>query len=270
MFIRTFRRIRSQVKRSVVHRGIFFTALYIPIYPVSKLLLRVRDLTPRRRTLAAQAQRESDEFDRAFHVDTAGPVLLEGTEVVGDNRDHGHNYVGIRPRDFRELLGAIPVEHEHYTFIDYGSGKGRALLLAAEWPFKAVIGVEFARQLHRIAEDNIRTYQNPGRRCHAIRTLCMDAVEFEIPREPAILYFFNPFSETVLSAVLEKVRKSLEESPRAIWVGYQYLWAHRDHLTGLPFLERFASTPAYRIYRSRHQADAFSVTVGLSLPAAGA
>ena len=164
--------------------------------------------------LAAQSQRESDEFDRAFHVDTAGFILLEGTEVVGDHRDHGHTYLGIRPRDFRELLGAIPVEHEHYTFIDYGSGKGRALLLAAEWPFKTIIGVEFARELHRIAEDNIRTYQNPGRRCHAIRTLCMDAVEFEIPREPAILYFFNPFSETVLSAVLEKVRKSLEESPR--------------------------------------------------------
>jgi hypothetical protein len=200
---------------------------------------------------AAQARCEGDEFDRTFHVDTAGYVLLEAMEVVGDNRDHGHPYAGIRPRDFQELMGRIPAEHEDYVFIDYGSGKGRALFLAAEWPFKAAIGVEFAPELHRIAEKNIRTYQNPGRRCRDIRTLCMDAVDFEPPREPAILYFYNPFSESVLSAVLEKVRKSLEESPRPLWVGYHNLWAHRP-LDQARFLEPFASTRDYRIYRSRY------------------
>jgi hypothetical protein len=236
-----------------------------------RLVLRVRDLTPRRRIREAQSRREGDEFDRAFHVDTAGPIFLDAIEVVGPNRAHGHNYVGIRPRDFRELLGAIPVAHEQYVFVDYGSGKGRALFLAAEWPFKAVIGLEFAPVLHRIAETNIQTYQNPVRRCRELRTLCMDVTEFELPREPAILYFFNPFSEAVLSAVLERVQRSLRDSPRDLWIGYHtpgghqpldrvpflervastsFYGGHRP-LDRAPFLERVASTSSYRIYRSR-------------------
>jgi hypothetical protein len=250
VFARPLRRIRSQLKRSVAHRGVLLTLCYVPVFPLAKLLVRLRNLTPRRRLDEAQSRRESDEFDRAFHVDTAGLVFPEEIEVVGPNRDHGHAYLGIRPRDFRELLAAIPVPHERYMFVDYGSGKGRALLLAAEWPFKAVIGLEFAPVLHRIAETNIQTYRNPACRCRAVRTLCMDAVEFELPREPAILYFFNPFSEAVLSAVLKQVQRSLEASPRDLWIGYQCLWAHRP-LDRAPFLERVAATPFYRIYRSR-------------------
>jgi hypothetical protein len=244
------RRIRRKLNRSVARRGIPLTILYVPIYPLVRLLLRFWDLTPRRWIREAQSRREGDEFDRAFHVDTAGLIFLDGIDVVGPNRDYGHDYLGIRPREFRELLGAIPVAHEHYVFVDYGSGKGRALLLAAEWPFKAVVGLEFAPALHRIAETNIQTYQNPACRCRELRTLCMDAAEFELPREPAILYFNNPFSEAMLSAVLKRVQRSLEESPRDLWIGYQVPTAHRV-LDRAPFLERVASTPAYRIYRSR-------------------
>jgi hypothetical protein len=250
VFARPLRRIRGQLKRSVARRGIPLTILYVPLYPLVTLLRGARDLTPRRRLLEAQSRREGDEFDRAFGVDTAGLIFLDGMEVVGPNRDHGHAYLGVRPRDFRQLLGAIPVAHERYVFVDYGSGKGRALLLAAEWPFKAIVGLEFTPALHRIGETNIQTYQNPACRCGELRTLCMDAAEFEPPREPAILYFNNPFSAGVLSAVLERVQRSLEECPRDLWIGYQTPIDHRV-LDRAPFLERVASTASYRIYRSR-------------------
>ena len=189
-------------------------------------------------------------------------------EVVSGNRDHGHAYLGIRPHgNFQELLGGVPVAHEHYTFIDYGSGKGRALLLAAEWPFKAIIGVEFSRELHRIAEDNLRTYQNPGYRCRDIRTLCMDAVEFELPHEPAILYFYNPFSEAVSRAALSSRRSG----SRSRCLHAPSGWATRssgriDSSTELP-----SSSGSLRRQTTASTdpaiADAFSVTVSLSLPA---
>jgi hypothetical protein len=95
------------------------------------------------------------EFDRTYHVDTAGTTELDGLEVVGNHRDLGHRYRGTDPQLFRTAIGSLPIHHEDFVFIDFGSGKGKALFLAAEWPFKAIIGVEFAPALHRIAESNI-------------------------------------------------------------------------------------------------------------------
>jgi tRNA G46 methylase TrmB len=39
--------------------------------------------------------------------------------------------------------GAGGGAYSQYTFIDVGSGKGRVLFVAAEYPFRKVIGVEF-------------------------------------------------------------------------------------------------------------------------------
>jgi SAM-dependent methyltransferase len=230
---------------------VLFTVLYVPAYPFSQLRILVVNLTSGARRRAQREQREAEEFDRKFQVDTGGLIPLEDVDVVGENRDHGHSYLGILPGAFRELLAAIPVAHERYIFIDFGSGKGRALLIAAEFPFKAVIGVEFAPELHRIAEANIRVDSNPARRCRDIRTLCMDVAEFDLPPEPAVLYFYNPFSEKVLSSVLERVERSLRESPRDLWIGYFNLWANRP-LDRAPFLEPVTTTPNFRVYRARN------------------
>ncbi len=49
---------------------------------------------------------------------------------------------------------------QDFTFIDLGSGKGRVLLMASEYPFQKIIGVEFMPELHRAAQKNIAGYSH--------------------------------------------------------------------------------------------------------------
>ncbi len=146
------------------------------------------------------------------------------------------------------MMASLAINYSDYVFIDFGSGKGKALLLAAEWPFKAIRGVEFAPALHRVAEANFRTYKNPAQRCLDLRSHCMDATEFELPADPLVIYFYNPFNELVLSTLLSRIRQSVKTSPRDVWACYYHPIAHRP-LDESPFFSPVELTDVYRIYR---------------------
>ena len=49
------------------------------------------------------------------------------------NSGRGVNYTGIDPARFWMALLSVELKHEDFTFIDFGSGKGRALLMASEF-----------------------------------------------------------------------------------------------------------------------------------------
>jgi len=104
-------------------------------------------------------QRRSD-FDRAYDVDTDGDfggwTYLSDLSIPSPNWIHGNNYTGIDPERFSGILAGVTIKFEDFVFIDFGSGKGRALLLASEFPFKRIVGVEFSPELHAAAVDNIR------------------------------------------------------------------------------------------------------------------
>ncbi|MGA2030829.1 MAG: class I SAM-dependent methyltransferase [Thermoguttaceae bacterium] len=133
---------------------------------------------------------------------------------------HATAYAGVAPRPFHEVLAQLSIDFEKFTFIDFGSGKGRALMLASEYPFAKIIGVDFSPRLNGIAEANLRAYQNPARQCSAIELKCMDATEYEIPAEPAVLFFFNPFGEDLTRLIAKKLQASLQDYPRAVLVVY--------------------------------------------------
>jgi tRNA1(Val) A37 N6-methylase TrmN6 len=75
------------------------------------------------------------------------------------------------PKLVYRILNLLNPEPGRYDFVDFGSGKGRVLLIASQFPFCQVIGVEFDRRLHAIAQENIRLFDGP-RQCHRdIRTV---------------------------------------------------------------------------------------------------
>jgi len=45
-------------------------------------------------------------------------------------------------------MQAMPIDLSKFTFIDLGAGKGRALLMASDYLFQKIIGVEFMPELH--------------------------------------------------------------------------------------------------------------------------
>jgi SAM-dependent methyltransferase len=96
-------------------------------------------------------------------------------------------------RRWRDTLPSSTSRLEAYTFLDAGAGKGRALLLAAELPFRKVLGVELNGDLARIAQRNIARWSSVTFTRSKIRILQQDAARFKWPRTPLLVYLNNPF-----------------------------------------------------------------------------
>lgn len=177
----------------------------------------VRDSTPERRR-----RRYGDaEYDWEHRVDTTSGTVGWRARLLGVFHSP------YQPTDaalFHEMLGDLQrqtaCDFRDFTFIDLGSGKGRTLLMAAEYPFRQAIGVELLPELHRAAMENLQRYKSESQKCFALQTICADAREFKFPAEPIVLYLFNPLPEAGLRRVLANLEDSLRANPREALVVY--------------------------------------------------
>ena len=122
---------------------------------------------------------------------------------------------------FQEMMASLPIDFSEFTFVDLGSGKGRTLLMASEYPFRRIVGVEILPELHRAAEENIANYQSTTQQCTQIESVCADACEFDLPEGPLLLFLFNPLPEAGLNQMLKNLEESRRRHPRAVYVLYQ-------------------------------------------------
>jgi hypothetical protein len=231
----------QRVSKTLRQRGILGTAV--------RGLSALRRLLPGGRPWATPRARE---WDRTFGVETAEHVPLRQLTVPADTALYGTHYEPISPACCRRVLDSLTISHEEFVFLDLGSGKGRALLMAAGYPFKRVVGVEFARELHEQALANFRTYTGPLR-CGRLESVHADAVAFPFPPEPTVLFLFNPFEASVLATVLNNLRRSVEAHPRAVYVLYYYP-AEAHVLESAPFLRLLRGNDSFRVYATA-QAD---------------
>ena len=160
-------------------------------------------------------------FDWQHGVQTCGSINLTDLTIVGNNSSHGGIYYPSHPKFLLEVIGGLNIDYPSYTFVDIGSGKGRVLLLASEFPFSEIIGVEFATELHEVASRNIRSYRSKTQKCKNLKSLNLDAIQFEVPLTPLVLYFFNPFRPPVWVPVLQRLQRSLESHPRDVTLIYE-------------------------------------------------
>lgn len=86
---------------------------------------------------------------------------------------------------------------------------GRAVLLASELRFKAVMGVELHPVLAGIAQKNVSIWRTAGRERTRIRLVEGDAAELALPEGPVLAFLFNPFGAVVLRRLLKSWRTIL-------------------------------------------------------------
>lgn len=207
----------------------------------------LRDSTPERR----KRRYGDSEFDWDHRVDTTS-----GT-VGSRDRLLGLLYSPYQPTDdrlFREMLDTLQELTSYscadFTFIDLGSGKGRALLMASNYPFRRIVGIELLPALNTIAERNTREYRNVEQKCFAIEPLCADATVYAFPHGPIVLYLFNPLPEAGLRSVIANLERSLRHEPRKAYVIY-----HNPIFEGVlgesSAWRKIFSTHQYAIYESR-------------------
>jgi 16S rRNA G966 N2-methylase RsmD len=160
-------------------------------------------------------------FDRIFNVETAGteePKFLTAEEAL---KTHAKGYEPVTKEHMEALLGMLPrLDFTDFIFLDFGSGKGRALFVAAEHPFRQIIGVEYSRELHEIAMRNVHTYRNPSQRCFNITPVRADASTFSLPEFPTICFMNNPYDETLVAKTAKHINQSIRSAPRPFFIIY--------------------------------------------------
>ena len=201
----------------------------------------LRESTPERKRL-----RYGDvEYDWDHHVDTTSATVPTRVRLMAALS--GAPYQPTEPTAFRKMLEAMNTDFREFTFVDLGSGKGRTLLMASEFPFRRIVGVELLPELHQIAQKNIAAFASPEQKCTAIESICCDARDFVFPVEPLLLYLFNPLPAAALRTVVDNLRQSLQQTPRPIRVLYHNPLA--DYLlSGSGFLYKVDGTFQYSIY----------------------
>ena len=214
---RVTRTMIPRIKKSLRERGLVTSLCRSFLLPVHLF----------REHRAAKSLRPNgcvSEFDREYGVDTDGKfdgwTYLSDLDIPSSNWIDGNDYAAIEPIRFKRVLAGFDIAFEDYTFVDFGSGKGRALLLASEFPFKRILGLEFSPELHRAAEENIRRYISATQKCRDIQSLNVDFANYALPPEASVLFFFHPCRTRVLSGVVAGIGRSLLSHPRPLYIAY--------------------------------------------------
>jgi SAM-dependent methyltransferase len=160
-------------------------------------------------------------FDIRYRTDTCSWALLEDLDIKSDNRNRGVRYEPARVVLLRRMFTAMrPMIAPDSVVVDLGAGKGRVLLVASQFGYKAARGVEFAPELCQIARDNCARYVRATGTSTEFQIVESDVVDYAINADENVFVMFNPFDDVVLNRVLDNIDASLERNPRRIFIGY--------------------------------------------------
>jgi len=212
---------------------------------ISTLWEFARDSTPSRRR-----QRYGDvEYDWDFRVDTTSATVGWRDRLLGMFYSP---YQPTEPALFRDMLASLmqaspKINIREFTFIDIGSGKGRVLLMAADYPFQRILGIELLPELHRVAKENLAKYKSDSQQCFTIDCIQGDASELIFPAEPTVLYLFNPLPECALAKMITNLEQSLRRHPRPVFLLYHNPLLEHVLTQSRP-IKKIAGTPQYSVY----------------------
>jgi SAM-dependent methyltransferase len=203
---RELRRLTFKIRRVTVARGVYGLLGMVVLRLLSRPAVLGRQIV-------------EHPFDIRHGVQTGGLI----SQVA--NEDH-FAYYGISPSVFQEVLRhwlqtlASPADVERYSFIDVGSGLGRALLLATALPFREVIGVESIANFVTGAKKNIEIWATKGHKQPSITLYQQDALDFRFPSAPVIIFLYNPFGENTLRQLLARLQATYQGLASSIDVLY--------------------------------------------------
>jgi hypothetical protein len=170
-----------------------------------------------RRTVARAAERR---YDKALGLDTAGEIVGKRLRMTPEAGTQAKGYAGTPPAIAERLIGTVADRARSFTFIDYGAGKGRVVLIAARYPFARVVGIELSEPLIRIAAANVSVYRRGHPGPCPIELVHADAADYELPATPSVLFFYDPFQPALMARIARKVHQSFIANPRKLFVLY--------------------------------------------------
>ena len=154
-----------------------------------------------------------EQFDFKYGLDTQTPILIRQLEKSAPGAEYANPYEGAAIPLVHRIIRQLKIDLRRFTFIDLGSGKGRVLLVAGQYRFKSVIGVEFSKTLHDIAEANIAKFFEQWMTETSPISINIDAGEFDFSQfADKVVFCNNPFAANLMLRVLENLRLSLDKT----------------------------------------------------------
>jgi SAM-dependent methyltransferase len=187
-------------------------------------------------------------FDIRYGTDTNNRLNLENLTVPSKNRRRGRPYQATRAVPLKRLFRLIrPVLPPGSVLLDLGCGKGRVMMVASEFPFREIRGLEFARELCNIGRKNCEIYKKANRIDIELSIIESDAADYMIRPDENVFFFYNSFDEKILNKVLANIGRSLDRAPRkALFIFYNPHLSHVMEKRG-----RFAKLLDFRFYEYR-------------------
>lgn len=229
-----YRTLIPRLKRSVKRNGIIGTVALLSAAPM-------RSWREYREARRFSSSREPDAFDLEHGIETSQRVHASDLHVTGPHWMDGTNYDPTPVKLVWDTISALPINAGEFTFIDFGSGKGRVLFVASEFPFARIIGVEYAPELHAIACRNLLNYRGSTQKCEHIENICQDMTTFQFPEGALVLFFYNPAFESVMRTMASKIAALSQPC----WVLYA-----NPRYDVFNDLREFCKTDTYAIYRT--------------------
>lgn len=229
------------------------------------------------RKLQPESERPPHPFDLEHGTDTDG--FISGVDLASGHPNDRfiEGYAAVPPSRFHSILArwqasGPPHMLAQYTFVDLGCGKGRAVLLAAQAGFRAVVGVELNPSLAATAQANANLWNAAGKARCPIRVEPGDAAEFVWPAGPCVVFLFNPFSGVVMQRVLDRTALAFHdrpsdlevlyykaEEPAAFTKSYEMIWCEATGISPQDLAADLVASPtdetqAYRLLRTHRAA----------------
>ena len=226
-------RLRSWLRRRLEDAQIASTELY-------------RRLAPRcePRQTSGEPRYPRHPFDLQHGVDTGG--VLQGKQLhSGHPHDrHTAGYFGSQPSAFRAAIGVwrgMLLEDgyalEDFTFLDIGCGKGRVLMLASEFGFRRIVGIDLSPGLLVKARRNLRRWNRSPhpcpRLCQDISVQQADVLDFPLPDIPTLLYLYHPFEGELFATWARTLLAAARTRTAPLYVAYMNP-VHEEHLLSAP------------------------------------
>ena len=182
-------------------------------------------------------------IDRAYGIRTStfipGHALLRDAAAAKSTA-----YAAAQPSIVRYALNQIP-DPQNWIFLDLGSGMGRILVVASEYPFREVVGVELSPTLAVLAEQNIEIVRQRHPNRSPIRVVTGDALAYDLPDAPLVVFLYRPFARDGTERLVRRLEAKLVQSSHPLTVVfYNPVWADvldaskelvRTHAVSVPY-----------------------------------
>jgi len=194
-------------------------------------------------------------FDRWYRVRTSGYISLANTSFDPSKLRHATSYGAVNAWAFRWLLKRLDLPKASH-FVDLGCGLGRACILAAEYGFEKVTGVELAPELCATARENILSCRMPPATMARIKIIQGDVLEYCEAAEDNVFFIYRAFSLQFFASVLRKLaeRAALQKKPLTV------IYTERLYAGPSGYAEAFSEAGTFRkVYQGDRLGQAFYV-----------